>query len=75
MDIRCRFGRGVRARRRELGLSQEELALRLGIGQGYLSLIEAGRTNVTLVTAAQIAAALDSDVAALLAAPGEEREG
>jgi transcriptional regulator with XRE-family HTH domain len=71
MDSRRRFGRAVRARRAALGISQEELALRIGADQAYVSRIEAGRMNVTLETAEAIAAALEADVAALLAAPGE----
>jgi transcriptional regulator with XRE-family HTH domain len=71
MDIKARFGRAVRARRAALGISQEELALRIGADQAYVSRIEAGRMNVTLETAQAIAAALEADVTALLAAPGE----
>ena len=67
MDIKRRFGSGVRASRRKLGISQEELALRIGADQAYVSRVEAGAMNVTLDTAAQFAAALETDVAALLA--------
>ena len=68
MDIKRRFGRAVRARRAALAISQEELALRIGGDQAYVSRIETGAMNVTLETAQQIAEALESDVAALFAA-------
>lgn len=67
MDIKRRFGLAVRARRVALGISQEELALRIDADQAYVSRVEAGAMNVTLETAQQIAAALESDVTALFA--------
>lgn len=65
MDIKRRFGSAVRARRGALGISQEELALRINADQAYVSRIEAGAMNVTLETAQQVAEALETDVAAL----------
>ena len=50
-------------------MSQEELAMRIGADQAYVSRIEAGQMNVTLETAAQIAAALGIDIAELFVAP------
>ena len=67
MDIKRRFGSAVRARRAALGISQEELALRIDADQAYVSRIEAGAMNVTLETAQQLADALETDVAALFA--------
>lgn len=68
MDIKRRFGSAVRARRATLGISQEELALRIDADQAYVSRIEAGAMNVTLETAQQLADALETDVAALFSA-------
>ena len=65
MDIKRRFGLAVRARRAALGISQEELALRIDADQAYVSRVEAGAMNVTLETAQQIAQALGTDVALL----------
>lgn len=65
MDIKRRFGLAVRARRAALGISQEELALRIDADQAYVSRVEAGAMNVTLDTAQQIAEALGTDVALL----------
>jgi predicted transcriptional regulator len=67
MDIKKRFGQGVRDRRRALGISQEELAMRIEADQAYVSRIEAGQMNVTLETVEQIAEALATDAAMLLA--------
>jgi len=63
MDIKLRFGQGVRARRAALGISQEELAMRIDTDQAYVSRIEAGQMNVTLETVEQIASALGVDAA------------
>lgn len=67
MDIKRRFGSAVRARRAELRISQEELALRIGADQAYVSRVEAGAINVTLDTVQQVADALDTDVTNLFA--------
>jgi len=67
MDIKQRFGAAVRIRRAELGISQEELALRIDADQAYVSRVEAGAMNVTLATAQQFAEALGTDIADLLA--------
>ncbi|MEL6818211.1 MAG: helix-turn-helix transcriptional regulator [Pseudomonadota bacterium] len=67
MDVKERFGRAVKAARVEKGLSQEELAMRIDADQAYVSRIEAGRMNVTLETAEQIADALEVELEMLLA--------
>ena len=67
MDVKERFGRAVKAARVEKGLSQEELAARIDADQAYVSRIEAGRMNVTLETAEQIADALEVELEMLLA--------
>ncbi len=56
--IRERFGDAVRARREELGLTQEELAERAGIHRTYLSDVERGTRNVSLVNVERLAEAL-----------------
>lgn len=57
-DIRERFGFAVRARREELGLTQEEFAERARIHRTYVSDIERGSRNVSLVNIERVAAAL-----------------
>ena len=57
-DIRERFGDAVRARREDLALTQEEFAERAKIHRTYLSDIERGTRNVSLINIERIAAAL-----------------
>jgi len=57
-DIRERFGFAVKLRREELGLTQEDLAHRAGIHRTYLSDVERGGRNVSLVNIERLAAAL-----------------
>jgi transcriptional regulator with XRE-family HTH domain len=64
-DVRERFGDAVRARREELGLTQENLADKAGIHRTYLSDIERGTRNVSLVNIERVAAALAVTMAEL----------
>lgn len=57
-DIRERFGLAVRTRREELGLSQEALAEAAGIHRTYLSDVERGARNPSLVVIERFAKAL-----------------
>jgi transcriptional regulator with XRE-family HTH domain len=67
MDVRKIFGLNVRKARIGAGLSQEELAGRMGVEQFYVSGLEAGRRNITLVTLWKAALALDVEPGVLLA--------
>src|SRR5436305_10865398 len=58
-DIRERFGDAVRTRREQLGLTQEDLADKAGIHRTYLSDIERGSRNLSLINIERVAAALD----------------
>jgi transcriptional regulator with XRE-family HTH domain len=58
-DIRDRFGFAVKTRREELGLTQEDLAELAGIHRTYLSDIERGTRNPSLINIERLAAALD----------------
>ena len=66
MDIQLVLGRNVRRFRYAAGLSQEELATRMGVDQGYISSLEAGRRNPTVVTVWHAAVALGTSPARLL---------
>lgn len=57
-DIRERFGLAVRTRREELRLNQEALAEKAGIHRTYLSDVERGSRNPSLVVIERFAAAL-----------------
>jgi transcriptional regulator with XRE-family HTH domain len=65
MDIRMMVGENVRRCREAAGLSQEELAARMGVEQGYISRLEAGNRNPTIVTVWHAAQALGVGAATL----------
>jgi len=66
MEIKKRFGFAVKEQRKKLNVSQEELAMRIGADQAYVSRVEAGQINVTLETAELIATALSVELAELV---------
>jgi transcriptional regulator with XRE-family HTH domain len=51
-------GRELRETRRALGLTQAEVAGRLGVSPSYVSAVEAGKRNLTLAQLANIANAM-----------------
>src|SRR5687767_8794358 len=61
-DTRERFGFAVKLRREELDLTQDDLADRAGIHRTYLSDIERGTRNVSLVNIERLAAALEVSI-------------
>jgi transcriptional regulator with XRE-family HTH domain len=64
-DIRERFGFAVKDRREALGWTQEEFAERAGIHRTYLSDIERGTRNVSLINIERVAAALSLTISEL----------
>ena len=66
-DIREKFGFAVKARREELGQTQEDLAGKAGIHRTYLSDIERGSRNVSLLNIEKLAAALSTTISELFA--------
>jgi transcriptional regulator with XRE-family HTH domain len=59
------LGQRIRARRRELGLSQEGLAHEAGLDRSYVGRIERGEHNLTFVSLMKLCRAMRCDVAAL----------
>ena len=59
MDMRKTVGRNVLAARKALGITQEQLAERSGFSQQYISGLEQGRRNPTVVSLFELAQALD----------------
>jgi transcriptional regulator with XRE-family HTH domain len=57
-DIRVRFGFAVKDRREALGWTQEEFAERVGIHRTYLSDVERGTRNLSLLNIERLAVAL-----------------
>jgi len=58
MDMRKLVGRNVGRIRREKGLTQEQLAEISGFSQQYISGLEQGRRNPTVVTLYELATVL-----------------
>lgn len=58
LDVRERFGYAVKVRRDELGMTQEALAHKAAIHRTYLSDIERGTRNVSLINIELLAIAL-----------------
>ena len=67
-DIRERFGYAVKVRREALGLTQEDLADKAGIHRTYLSDVERGTRNLSLVNIERLAAGLAIRMSELFAA-------
>jgi transcriptional regulator with XRE-family HTH domain len=58
MDMRKLVGRNVKRVRQEKGLTQEQLAELSGFSQQYISGLEQGRRNPTIVSLYELATAL-----------------
>ncbi len=58
MDMRKLVGRNAARLRKAAGLTQEQLAERCGLSQQYLSGLESGKRNPTIVTLYELATAL-----------------
>ena len=69
MDVRERLAANVRRLRKQTGLSQEKFAFEHGIDRTYVSAIERGKRNPTIVVVERFAVALGVDVVELLELP------
>ena len=58
MDMRKLVGRNVKRVKQDKGLTQEQLAERSGFSQQYISGLEQGRRNPTIVSIYELATAL-----------------
>lgn len=67
MDMRQLVGRNVRVYRERLGISQEELAFRAELHRTYVSGVERGVRNPTVVIIGRLAKALGVEPPAMLA--------
>ncbi|MBL9214059.1 MAG: response regulator [Opitutaceae bacterium] len=67
LALQAQLGASIRTFRRQLGLTQEELAWRADMHRTYIADIERGARNITLRSAANLASALQLTVDALLA--------
>lgn len=66
MDVRRRVGINLRRYRKERGLSQEALAFECGLHRTYISGVERGVRNPTVLVLEEIASALRVPSASLL---------
>ncbi len=66
MDVQQRLGKRVREKRNELGLSQEAFADKCKLDRTYISGIERGKRNVSLVNIEVIAKSLGISIAELM---------
>ena len=56
------FGKKIQDLRKQLGLSQEELAYKAGFHRTYVGMIERGERNITLNNLKKLATALGLDI-------------
>jgi transcriptional regulator with XRE-family HTH domain len=73
MDLRERVGLNVQRLRQNAGLSQEECAHRAKVHQTYLSGVERGVRNPTVMVLAKIAKALGVEADELLRTPAKTK--
>lgn len=62
MDIRLVIAKNARRLRLQKGLTQAQVALRLGVDRAHVSSLEQGQRNPTATTLWQIACALEVDI-------------
>ena len=72
MDIRVAVGLNIQRLRRAREMSQEELSLRSGCTRGYLSGIETGKKNPSILFLARLAKALKSDMTEFFIPPTKQ---
>ena len=61
-ELLIEFGKKVQNLRRQLGLSQEELAYKAGFHRTYVGMIERGERNITLNNLKKLATALGLEI-------------
>lgn len=73
MDMRKLVGRNFARIRREKGLTQEQIEERSGFSQQYLSGLEQGKRNPTIVTLYELAQSLSVSHVELVTPDGQGR--
>ena len=71
MDILSSIGRKIQSIREKKGITQDQLGERAGMNAKYVSAIERGRKNLTVLTLEKLAKALDVEIFELLILPTE----
>jgi transcriptional regulator with XRE-family HTH domain len=75
MKITEKFGKRVKEIRQAKGITQEELAFKSQLHRTYISSIESGKRNVSLVNIEKLALALDCDVTDFFNEKGKQHGG
>lgn len=75
MDVVQLLGVNVRRHRKLKGMTQEQLALEVGMERGYISDLERGQRNPTVKTLGRLAVTLGVEPPALLASPCQAEIG
>jgi transcriptional regulator with XRE-family HTH domain len=65
-NILIKFGENVREKRKEKGLSQEQLSFKADLHRTYIGMIERAEKNITLSNIEKIAKALEVEIIELL---------
>jgi transcriptional regulator with XRE-family HTH domain len=66
LSLLVKFGKNVRAIRKEEGLSQEELSFKANLHRTYIGMIERAEKNITLLNIEKIAKALGVEISELI---------
>ena len=64
--ILIEFGEKVRFYRKEIGISQEQLAFKANLHRTYIGMIERAEKNITLINIEKIANALEVEISQLV---------
>lgn len=67
-DTSIALGKAIRVLRQNKGMTQEELAVKVEVHPTYISMIEAGRRNVTWGTVRRLSRGLGVSMSELIAA-------
>jgi transcriptional regulator with XRE-family HTH domain len=65
VNLLLSIGSAIKAQRTALGLSQEQLAQRCGFDRTYISMLERGKRNPSLLNLLRLAAGLETTVSQL----------
>lgn len=63
MDIKQTVGKRIRELRYKLGVSQEELAAMVELDRTYITSVESGKRNISIVNIEKLATALNVSLA------------
>lgn len=72
MDVRLQVGLNFRRLRKEQGLTQEQAAELTGVSQQYISELESGKRNPTVLTLHELSAPFHAEAIDLLRSPAQD---